>query len=285
MSDFICQLKDHLLSNTSNRDKNLLQCLSIYQCYKPQKLSHVSFTQPTMLIVLKGHKEVNIHDKSLSINNGDLLILPPSTTMWIGNFPDNRDSEYLGMGFRFDKEALDHFRLIYGSSLKDWDTSAKFHAKVPDSIIIALHNLLNWNNQYQTEAHLTQHRQVEILLLLAQEGLVGNILLGEHPSWKQRIIQLLSTEPARSWVIGDACTQFGVSESSLRRNLRLETSNFRELLEEARLSHGLYLLLETAQPIGRVADASGYQSQSRFGERFKLRFGMTPSELRRTQIA
>ncbi|MFV2058954.1 MAG: helix-turn-helix transcriptional regulator, partial [Thiohalomonadales bacterium] len=81
------------------------------------------------------------------------------------------------------------------------------------------------------------------------------------------------------------CSRLGVSESSLRRKLQSEQTGFRELLEEARLSHGLYLLLETVHPIGQVADAVGYQSQSRFGERFKRRFGMTPTELRRTLVA
>jgi len=285
MSDILCQLQNALLTNSLDRENASLHCLSIYQCYKPQQLHHVSFTLPTMLMVVNGHKEVKINDKSLSIKKGDLLLLPPGTTMWIGNFPDNQKKTYIGLGFRFDQEALKHFRLIYGSSLEHWDTSAQFHAKAPDSVITILNQMLDWNNRYSTDVQLIQHRQVELLLLLAQEGLVGNILLGEHPSWKQRVTQLLITDPARSWEFGDVCSRFGVSESSLRRKLQSEQANFRELLEEARLSHGLYLLLETVHPIGLVADAAGYQSQSRFGERFKRRFGMTPTELRRTLVA
>ena len=45
----------------------------------------------------------------------------------------------------------------------------------------------------------------------------------------------------------------------------------------------LTLVQESPWSIGRIADAVGYRSQSRFGERFKLRFGMTPSALRLTR--
>lgn len=285
MSDILCQLQNNLLTKTSNREKATLHCLSVYQCYKPQQLHHVSFNQPTLLMVVNGHKEAKINSKNLSINKGELLLLPPDTTIWIGNFPDNQKKTYLGLGFRFDQEALRHFRLIYGSSLERWDTSAQLHAKAPNSVITMLNQVVDWDNQYSTDTQLIQHRQVELLLLLAQEGLAGNLLLAEHPSWKQRVSQLVIVDPARSWEFGEVCSRLGVSESSLRRKLQSEQTNFRELLEEARLSHGLYLLLETAHPIGQVADAAGYQSQSRFGERFKRRFGMTPTELRRTLVA
>jgi len=284
MPDILCQLRNDLLTHAKNRENASLHCLSIYQCYKPQQLHRVSFNQPTMLMVVNGHKEVKINSKSLSINKGDLLLLPSGTTMWIGNFPDNQKKTYLGLGFRFDQEALKHFRLIYGSSLERWNTSAQLHAKAPNSVITILNQMVDWDNRYSTDVQLIQHRQVELLLLLAQEGLVGNILLAEHPSWKQRVSQLLIIDPARSWEFEEVCSRLGVSESSLRRKLQSEQANFRELLEEARLSHGLYLLLETIHPIGQVAEAVGYQSQSRFGERFKRRFGMTPTELRRTLV-
>jgi len=282
MTDILSQLQNDLLINFLNRENKSLYCLSIYKCYKPQQLYQVFFNQPTMLMVVNGHKEVKIHSKSLSIHKGELLLLPPGTTMWIGNFPDNQEKEYLGLGFRFDEEALKHFRMIYGTSLEGWNTAAQLHTKAPNSVIKILDQMIDWDNRYSTNTQVIQHRQVELLLILAQEGLIGNILLAEHPSWKQRVSQLLMVDPARSWSLEEVCSRLGVSESSLRRKLQSEQAGFRELLEEVRLSHGLSLLLETTQPVGQVADAAGYQSQSRFGERFKLRFGMTPTELRRT---
>jgi len=281
MSEILSKLRDSLQKYQRKEDATTLNCLSIYYSYKPQSLHHVPFNQPTLLLVVNGRKEVKLNSTDLCINEGELLLLPPNTTIWIGNYPSQQE-RYLGLAFRFDEEALKHFRLIYGSSLESWDISAKWHKKSPSSILSLLDQWLNWDILYATDIQLSHHRQVELLLLLAQEGLAGNILLGEHPSWKQRVSQLLMMEPARSWQLKDVCLQLGTSDSSLRRKLQAEKSSFRDLLEEVRLSLGLSLLLETIQPVGQVADAVGYQSQSRFGERFKQRFGMTPSEIRRT---
>lgn len=45
---------------------------------------------------------------------------------------------------------------------------------------------------------------------------------------------------------------------------------------------GLTLVQETRMTICQVADAVGYRSQSRFTDRFKERFGVTPTALRRS---
>jgi AraC-like DNA-binding protein len=285
MSEILTELQNDLLTSSNIKIDTSLHCLSVYQCFKPQQLRHVSFTQPTILFVINGQKKVTLNDKNLLVNKGHLLLLPPETTLWIGNYPDAVLNQYLGLGFRFDQQALKHFRLIYGASLENWDLSPKWHTKAPDSIITTFRQLVNHDFRHSKNTQLIQHKQVELLLLLAQEGLVGNILLGEHPSWKQRVFQLISIDPSRAWQVKDICSRLGVSESSLRRKLQLEHTTFRELLEDVRLSHGLTLLLETIQPIGQIADAVGYQSQSRFGERFKLHYGMTPTELRRTLVA
>jgi transcriptional regulator GlxA family with amidase domain len=45
----------------------------------------------------------------------------------------------------------------------------------------------------------------------------------------------------------------------------------------------LALLQETFWPVGQVAAAVGYISHSRFSERFKRRFGLSPTELKKTR--
>ena len=281
MSEILAELRSRLLDYSKKETTPKHHYISIYNAYKPQEIHHVPFNQPTLLLVASGHKEVRINNTDLSIKQGELLILPPDTTIWIGNYPDQK-SEYVGLAIRFDQKALKHFRLIYGSYLDQWDVSVKWHKKSPETILSLLSQMIAWEKSYPSDIQLILHRQVELLLLLAQEGLIGNILLNEHPSWKLRVSQLLLMNPARSWQLKDVCLHLGISESSLRRKLLKEKSSFRELLEETRLSVGLSLLLETTQAIGQVADAVGYQSQSRFGERFKIRFGLTPSDLRRT---
>jgi AraC-like DNA-binding protein len=83
----------------------------------------------------------------------------------------------------------------------------------------------------------------------------------------------------------EVAAYFGCSAATLRRKLDAENASFRNLLEEVRLSYGLGMLQESNWTITRVAQAVGYDSASRFSERFALRFGLSPTELRLTRQA
>jgi AraC-like DNA-binding protein len=120
---------------------------------------------------------------------------------------------------------------------------------------------------------------------LSRAGSAGNLLLNREASWRERVAQLVSLEPAREWEAAEVCRRLAIGESTLRRRLQEEGTGFREVMEETRLVAGLALLQETFWPVGQVALAVGYRSQSRFSERFKLRFGLTPSELKRTRMS
>jgi len=260
--------------------------MGICHCHHPQQLREVPLYQPMIMLVVTGHKEALLNQQRWVLHSGDLFITPPDITLWVNNFPDQQGLPFLGLVFTFSPESVKQFRQLYGTQLLDtWETSPKWQTKAPEEIITALHQWLHWSHRFSVDPQILQHRQVELLLLLARAGLVGNILLGEHPSWRQRVAQLLNMDIARNWKVQDVCQRLALSESSLRRHLQEEQSSFREILENARLVAGLSLLQETFWPIVQVAEAVGYQSQSRFGERFKFRFGMTPSELRRTRVA
>jgi len=288
MISLVSALYDELVHESADkRDELPLGSMGIYRCMRPQQIREIPVHLPMLMLVLSGRKDVSVRNgRQLSVHSGELLILPAETTLHITNYPAVPGKKYVGVAFAFDLEALRQFRKVYGSSLHVWDTTPRWHSKCPMSILVALRQWFQWC-RYRDEAdrQLVLHRQVELLLLLAQEGLSGNILLSEHPSWKQRVYHLLAMDPAHGWQVQDVCIRLGVSESSLRRRLQEEGVSFREVLEEMRLVSGLALVQETYWTIGKIADAVGYQSQSRFGERFKRRFGMTPSELRRTRVS
>ncbi|NOY71406.1 MAG: AraC family transcriptional regulator [Gammaproteobacteria bacterium] len=265
-------------------EKSSLHGLGVYHCHQLQKLRAVPLLQPMIMLVVTGHKEVTIEDRTYAVHSGELFIAPSDTTLWIKNNPDPCLNDYQALGLPFSFETQDHFRQVYGADLEHWDIQSKWHEKAPETILFALCQWFYFCRNYAVDTPLVQHRQVEILLLLAQAGLAGNLLFNTLPSWRQRVSNLIAMHPAKTWQVIDVCTRLGISESGLRRHLQEEGSNFRKILEEVRLALGLSLIMETFKPISDVADAVGYRSQSRFGERFKRRFGLTPSELRRTRI-
>ena len=109
-------------------------------------------------------------------------------------------------------------------------------------------------------------------------------MIGRFRNALYNAIGNLELDPAHPWRMDEVGAWLGVSESTLRRHLQEEGHGFRSLLEEVRLMRGLTLVQESPWAIGRIADAVGYRSQSRFSERFKRRFGLTPSSLRQTRV-
>ena len=254
--------------------------LGIFHCRKPQKLREIPILQPFSILVVSGEKRAVINGKEISVLAGELLLLPSGFSLWMENIPDPRTGLFLSLGMGYSTEAQEQFKKL---SL-ELDARAHWKAIADEATLAAFQQWLHWCSHQSVSNVIATHRQVEFLLLLAQAGIVGNLLLDSQSSWKQKVSDLLSLQLARDWRMGDACQKLAVSESSLRRYLQRENSSFREILEETRLVNGLGLVLETCWPIGRIAESVGYQSQSRFSDRFKQRFGLSPSTLRRTQM-
>jgi AraC-like DNA-binding protein len=127
---------------------------------------------------------------------------------------------------------------------------------------------------------LLRHRLMEILLVLLgrEQGLAAYLF--DQGNWGNRVRAILAQDLAHEWEIQEVCERLATTESTLRRNLRKESTGFRELLHDLRLTTALMHLLQTPHPINRIAYDCGFQSMSRFSNNFHKRFGLPPSQFR-----
>ena len=125
---------------------------------------------------------------------------------------------------------------------------------------------------------IANHRSNELLLWLHERG-VGFGTRARDPI-AARLRRRISLDVAREWTIDEIGHQERSSAASIRRHLAAEGETFRGLLTDVRMSHALALLQNTDASVLTVAASVGYDSASRFAERFKTRFGYLPSELR-----
>ena len=88
--------------------------------------------------------------------------------------------------------------------------------------------------------------------------------------------QLDSTEPSIQTVAG----QLNMSERSLRRRLKEEGANYRDLLKEARMRLASHYLLQTQLPITAIALHLGFTDTSNFSRAFTRWFAQSPSQFR-----
>lgn len=126
---------------------------------------------------------------------------------------------------------------------------------------------------------LQQHRMLEVLLLLAEAGVVYPRPSGA-PDWDERVRRMIAQRPHADWSLAMLAQSFHTSASTLRRRLSGCDASFAGLLREARLETALVMLQSTPLAVGDIAARCGYQSHSRFSAAFRQRFGFPPKQLR-----
>jgi AraC-like DNA-binding protein len=281
----VAELRSELDRSSAPDNDGYAGHLGINRCKTRQPLTRMCFGVPTVMMTITGRKIVSIENDTYQLSPGDMLMLPEEVDFDVENIPDEKLGRYLGVAIRFDAQTLSIFRDIYGAQFDNWDLTPRWHVAGSAKIIAATASWISWIRRFPTDQTQVRHRMIELMLLLASQGVAGNLIFQLDNSWRLRVKQLLLFDPARAWRIVDICQNLAVSESTLRRHLKEEGVGFRAMLEEVRLEHGMGLVMSTDMLISQISFSCGYQSQSRFSERFRKRFSMSPLELRNSRNA
>ena len=125
---------------------------------------------------------------------------------------------------------------------------------------------------------LREHRALEVLLMLAEAGLVfappGDL------GWAERVRRLIGPSPQADWTVERIAAAFATSASTLQRRLAQEGETVSQCLRDVRLETALVLLQSSTLQVSEIAARCGYESHSRFSAAFRERFGFPPSQLR-----
>lgn len=125
---------------------------------------------------------------------------------------------------------------------------------------------------------IIRHKMCEILLWLAHLGI--RFTHTQANDLTRQVRRLLATNPHRIWTAAEVAENLMMSEVVLRRKLSAKNTALRSLMIDVRMSHALLLLQATDWPISAIAQYVGYESASRFAERFRKRFGFAPTAIR-----
>ncbi|UJB65690.1 helix-turn-helix transcriptional regulator [Acidovorax sp. YS12] len=125
---------------------------------------------------------------------------------------------------------------------------------------------------------LRAHRALEVLLLLAESGIV--FAAPGELGWAERVRRLIGPMPHADWTVERIAAAFATSASTLQRRLADEGETVRQCLRDVRLETALALLQSTTLQVSDIAARCGYASHSRFSAAFRARFGFPPSQLR-----
>ena len=217
-----------------------------------------------------------IHDKSFSVEAGDILIIPAGTI----HKSQYHDSNYT--------------RLLINCS--------KYY--IPSSIFNSLQDLIYL---YRNDSILPKINELFSVIqkdyenpdIFSQDSLRAHmyalfILLARNPNQKrtdfvrnqyvEQTISYIENNFANKISLFDIAKMCSVSPEHLSRTFKKETGfGFSEYLTNTRLKNAEYLLKNTALSITETAYQCGFYDSNYFSVIFKRNFGMTPSEMRESK--
>jgi len=108
-------------------------------------------------------------------------------------------------------------------------------------------------------------------------------LAGLRDAHVGRALALLHADPGRAWTVDDLAHEVALSRSALaERFTNIVGESPMQYLTRWRLALAAQMLRTGKEPITRIAERSGYESEASFNRAFKREFGMPPAGWRKT---
>lgn len=247
---------------------------SLYSSITEQHILNAPIMKPLLICVLAGVKQLG-KDSEIVCPAGGFVFLSNSPTIDMRNIPVNE--EYLAVLIDFEYSDFNQFKRTTNQTKK------YFQGNLDYMLAKTLQQYMEWSTYSHPAAW--HFRKKELLQIIYQCGYDDVGAIAEHPSLSHQLQDLISEDISGDWSVDRVTAKLALSESTLRRKLKAEGTDIHAIINRTRLGHALHLVQTTMDPIGRIAERCGYSSQSRFTDKFKQLFGITPSELRKTRTA
>lgn len=246
---------------------------AVYSSLKEQRIFNVPIIKPVLIVVLDGEKRL-VTASDIICATGSFIFLSNNPMLDMRNIPSER--EYFALLIEFEPQDF----AVFNSRPK---TTQKYVVgTVEKNLKALLQQFIEWSAFAPLE--LWPIRRTEILQYLDFLGYHAIRAMAGNASLSQKVHELVRINLAGDLSNSELCAHLAMSESTLRRKLQAEGTSVQDIKDQTKLGYGLHLLQTSADSIGAIAELCGYQSQSRFSERFKQRFGLSPSELRKTKM-
>ncbi|MGH1487306.1 MAG: helix-turn-helix transcriptional regulator [Cellvibrionaceae bacterium] len=246
---------------------------SVYSSFQEQNLFNVPIIKPLLIFVLDGSKKLG-KDNELNCPSGSFIFLSNSPTVDMRNIP--HDKEYFALLIEFEYTDFDCFLR------KPKKTQQYLQGEIDSILANTLQQFVEWSAF--APATMWPIRRQEILQLIYQLGYEQVSAIIEPPSLSHKLHGIISADISAELTADDLSSRLAMSPSTLRRKLSAEGINLQAIKDRVKLGYGLHLVQTSSEPIGVIAEKCGYYSQSRFTDRFKQLFGLTPTELRKTRL-
>jgi len=246
---------------------------SVYSCLKEQNIVNVPIIKPMLIFVLSGIKKLGENNQVIC-PAGHFIFLSNRPTIDMRNIPSNH--EYFALLIEFEHNDFNIF------NEKSMLSNKYISGEIAPVLESTIQQFIEWS--VFAPVSMWSHRRQEILQVMYHMGYEDVSSILKHTSITNKLQQIMNNDISAEFHSDFLCEQLAMSESTLRRKLKLEGTSIQKIKNQVRLGHALHLVQSTIEPVGHIAEQCGYHSQSRFTEKFKQLFGLTPTQLRKTKM-
>ena len=236
--------------------------------------THADFHE--LLYVTHGRGWQQVAGERQDLRSGDLVLVRPQDAHEFGT---RRDGEFRFINIAFPSERWRSFADFAGvTAASAWDLSSMpvIVRAAPQRVLDAMERMLT---AYQNAANILDVIGLWATVMPVLGAAAGTIDV--RPGWLVKACTAMRTEENLREGLPRLRQLASVSEGHLARAMS-KHFNCRpvEFVNQVRLSHAAVLLATTADSIGRIADRSGFRSQSYFDRLFQARYGQAPRNYR-----
>lgn len=245
--------------------------VTVFRAGQQQPLRNVRIHSPSLIQITAGSKRLFWQDEPSELAATQVLLCSSGMSLSFENMPHKG---------RFSSRMYSFFCAPPPAML---ELSLRNAAENDTSFMLphdtALRDTLNALYAFDRQALSAETQQYWVLGLyqqLAEHGALHHLFASSQDSLTQKLSRYLSQSPSHDHLLDDVARHFAMSRATMIRKLRQEGVQFREVLAEVRLNHALRLMQEGHNNVAMIASLCGYQSEGRFSQRFKDKFGISP---------
>ncbi|HBN5867642.1 TPA: transcriptional regulator, partial [Proteus mirabilis] len=116
-----------------------------------------------------------------------------------------------------------------------------------------------FNDEVITNNKTSLSQILKIAYLLLNFDIPNLILKSKPELTSVKVKDIIISDLQHSWSLKEISSKLFISESSLRKKLEAEKTNFMTLLTTVRMAHAMNLLATTNLTIGQISSLSGYK--------------------------
>ncbi|MBY7806261.1 AraC family transcriptional regulator [Vibrio fluvialis] len=244
--------------------------ITVFRAGQQQPLRNVRIHSPSLIQITAGSKRLFWQDETSELGATQILLCSSGMSLSFENMPHKG---------RFSSRMFSFFctppPAMLELSLRNAEQGTSFMLFHDAALRDTLNALYAFDRQ-TLSAETQQYWVLGLYQQLAERGVLHHLFATSQDSLTQKLSRYLSHSPSHDHLLDDVARHFAMSRATMIRKLRQEGVQYREVLAEVRLNHALRLMQEGHSNVALIASLCGYQSEGRFSQRFKDKFGISP---------